>query len=184
MGFHVRRLRRRRGTRRAEVEQMYLQDRELEAVTEEEQIYLHERLDERVETAAHPEQADRVAQLVADVLEGHLAVRGGVVEEEVDRQLQAGFDARLDDLEVHLGPGVHRPDQLDDRNLLAVAVGVEEQSVEQLVGRPAVDDLAQTGGVVAEFEVAVDLDGSADDDRDGYRSDHERAEAVLEAGRR
>src|SRR5262249_16251264 len=61
--LHARRFRCRRIASRTEIEQMELQDREFESVGEEEQVYLDERLDERVEAAGHPEQAYGVAEL-------------------------------------------------------------------------------------------------------------------------
>src|SRR5262249_20705625 len=96
--LHARRFRCRRIASRTEIEQMELQDREFESVGEEEQVYLDERLDERVEAAGHPEQAYGVAELAPDVLEAHLPVGCGIVEEEVDRERQARLDAGLDDL--------------------------------------------------------------------------------------
>ena len=136
------------------------------------------------QAAGHVEQADRVGELVEDLLDVQLAVGAGrVVEVQVDRDAQAGDDAGRGDADADARLGVHLTDEADLGHVDTVDVEVvEEDAVEQVHARTTGQHLAQTTGVVADDEPALHRDRAAHADGDGDGPDHDRREVVAEAG--
>ena len=162
-----------------QLEQRDVDDRELEACREQEEVDFHEDAYERLQLSADIEQTEWVddkkagylveSQLTVEIRGGYRLEKASVVQVEVERRSDPSLDARRHDHQVDCCTGCELDHQADLGHVLASRIEVvKEQTVEQepeageevVVGGVTVgehlDQLADALRVVANRKAALD----------------------------